>query len=154
MHQDQRKLLFLSSLGGILEFYDFIIYALFAGYISNNFFPSSNSLTGLIITFATFAIGYLVRPLGGIIFGHFGDRVGRKATFTISILLMAFATLSIGLIPSYSTIGMAAPVLVITLRIIQGLSIGGEIPGAITYVSESWQTRKAWHAALFFARLP
>jgi len=153
MQKDQLRLLFLSSLGGVLEFYDFIIYALFAGYISSAFFPSSNSLTGLMITFATFAIGYLVRPLGGIVFGHFGDRVGRKATFTISILMMALATLCIGVIPTYATIGMAAPVLIISLRIIQGLSIGGEIPGAITYVSESLPHRKGLACGIIFCAL-
>ena len=124
MQKDQRKLLVLSSLGGVLEFYDFIIFALFAAYISNAFFPATDELAGLMITFATFAIGYLVRPLGGIVFGHFGDRVGRKATFTISILMMAFATLGIGLVPPYSMIGLYAPVLIISLRIIQGLLLG------------------------------
>ncbi len=153
MQKDQFRLLFLSSLGGVLEFYDFIIYALFASYISNAFFPASDPVAALLITFATFAIGYLVRPLGGMIFGHFGDRVGRKATFTISILLMACATLCLGLIPTYSSIGMAAPVLAITLRIIQGLSIGGEIPGAITYVSESLPQRKGLACGIVFCAL-
>ena len=153
MHKDQRKLLILSSLGGVLEFYDFIIFALFAAYIANAFFPSSNELAGLMITFATFAIGYLVRPLGGVVFGHFGDRIGRKVTFTISILMMAFATLSIGLIPPYSMIGMSAPAIIITLRIIQGLSVGGEIPGAITYVSESFTDQKGLACGIIFCAL-
>lgn len=153
MQQSQRRLLFLSSLGGILEFYDFIIYALFAGYISKAFFPETNPLTGLIITFATFAIGYLVRPLGGIIFGHFGDRIGRKSTFTISILMMAIATLCIGLIPPYTIIGIAAPILITSLRIIQGISIGGEIPGAIAYVSESLPHRKGFSCGIIFCSL-
>ncbi|WED43556.1 MFS transporter [Legionella cardiaca] len=153
MQKDQRKLLILSSLGGILEFYDFIIFALFASYISSAFFPAANQLAGLMITFATFAIGYLVRPLGGIVFGHFGDRIGRKVTFTISILMMAFATLGIGLMPSYSTIGMAAPFLIVSLRIIQGLSIGGEIPGAITYVSESFPLHKGFACGIIFCAL-
>lgn len=153
MKQDQYRLLFLSSLGGVLEFYDFIIYALFAADISSAFFPASNPLTGLLITFATFAIGYLVRPLGGVVFGHFGDRLGRKATFTISILMMALATLSIGLIPPYASIGMAAPILIVSLRVVQGLSIGGEIPGAITYVSESLADRKGLACGIVFCAL-
>lgn len=153
LQQNQRKLLFLSSLGGILEFYDFIIYALFAGYIAKDFFPETDGLTSLIITFGTFAIGYLVRPIGGIVFGHFGDRIGRKSTFTISILMMALATLSMGLIPTYTTIGIAAPILITTLRILQGFSIGGEIPGAIAYVSESLPDKKGFACGIIFCSL-
>ncbi|KTD13263.1 MFS transporter [Legionella jamestowniensis] len=153
MLNDQRKLLILSSLGGVLEFYDFIIFALFASYISASFFPTSDKLASLLITFATFAIGYLVRPLGGIVFGHFGDRIGRKVTFTISILMMAFATLGIGIMPTYAMIGIAAPVLVVGLRIIQGLSIGGEIPGAITYVSEAFPHHKGLACGIIFCAL-
>lgn len=153
MHKDQKKLLILSSLGGVLEFYDFIIFALFASYISSAFFPATNELASLLITFATFAIGYLVRPLGGVVFGHFGDRIGRKATFTVSILMMALATLGMGLIPSYEQIGLIAPVLIICLRVIQGLSIGGEIPGAITYVSESFTQNKGFACGMIFCAL-
>lgn len=153
MQNDQRKLLILSSLGGILEFYDFIIFALFANYLANAFFPITDEFASLLITFATFAIGYLVRPLGGIIFGHFGDKKGRKATFTISILIMALATLGIGLMPSYATIGLAAPILIVSLRILQGFSIGGEIPGAITYVSESFPQHKGLACGFIFCAL-
>lgn len=153
MQKDQQRLLILSSLGGILEFYDFIIFALFASYISNAFFPATDELIGLLITFATFAIGYLVRPLGGIIFGHFGDKIGRKTTFTISILMMAIATLGIGLTPTYATIGIMAPLLVISLRIMQGISIGGEIPGAITYVTESLTEHKGLACGIIFCAL-
>lgn len=153
MRKDQQRLLILSSLGGILEFYDFIIFALFASYISNAFFPATNEIVSLLITFATFAIGYLVRPLGGIIFGHFGDKIGRKTTFTISILLMAVATLGIGLTPTYSTIGIMAPLIVISLRVIQGISIGGEIPGAITYVTESLTHHKGLACGIIFCAL-
>lgn len=153
VQRDQRKLLILSSLGGILEFYDFIIFALFAGYISKAIFPAANELSSLLITFATFAIGYLVRPVGGAVFGHFGDRIGRKATFTISILIMALATLGIGLVPDYKIIGVWAPMLMIILRISQGLSIGGEIPGAITYVSESFTKYKGLACGIIFCAL-
>jgi len=153
VQKDQQRLLILSSLGGTLEFYDFIIFALFASYISNAFFPATDELVSLLITFATFAIGYLVRPLGGIIFGHFGDKIGRKTTFTVSILIMALATIGIGVIPTYSTIGIAAPLIVISLRILQGISIGGEIPGAITYVTESLPHRKGLACGVIFCAL-
>lgn len=153
MQNDQNRLLILSSLGGVLEFYDFIIFALFASYISNAFFPATNELVSLLITFATFAIGYLARPLGGVIFGHFGDRIGRKVAFTISILMMALATLGIGVIPSYERIGIIAPLAIVSLRIIQGISIGGEIPGAITYVSESYTQNKGFACGVIFGAL-
>lgn len=152
MTRAQSKLLFLSSLGGVLEFYDFIIYALFARYIANAFYPQTETV-GLLITYATFAIGYLVRPIGGVIFGHFGDRKGRKSTFTISILLMAIATLCIGFVPTYHAIGIAAPILITLLRMLQGLSVGGEIPGAIAYVSESLPNRKGLACGIVFCSL-
>ena len=139
----QKRLLILSSLGGVLEFYDFIIFALLAKYIAYNYFPSQNDTVSLIETFATFALGYLARPFGGILFGHFGDKRGRKKTFTASILLMALATFGIAFVPSYHDIGIAAPITITLLRLIQGLSIGGEIPGAIAYVSEEQRTLTA-----------
>lgn len=153
MTSSQKKLLFLSSLGGVLEFYDFIIYALFAGYLADAFFPVTNHFVSLMITFATFALGYLVRPLGGILFGHFGDRISRKNIFTVSIFLMAIATLGIGCMPTYAQIGLIAPVLVLLCRILQGLSIGGEIPGAITYVSESIPKQKGLACGIIFCAL-
>lgn len=150
----QRRLLFLSSLGGVLEFYDFVVYALLASYIAKEFFPTGNNITALLATFATFSVGYLVRPLGGIIFGHFGDRYGRKSTFTLSILMMALATTAIGCIPSYESIGIAAPIILSILRVLQGISIGGEIPGAIAYVSESIPKHKGLACGfIFFALL-
>ncbi|STX52621.1 Major facilitator family transporter [Legionella busanensis] len=153
MTNNQKRLLFLSSLGGVLEFYDFIIYALFASYLAAVFFPVTHPLVSLIITFATFAIGYIVRPIGGIIFGHFGDRFGRKSTFTISIFLMAIATLGIGCTPTYNQIGLSAPILVLIFRILQGLSVGGEIPGAITYVSESIPEQRGLACGIIFCAL-
>jgi len=150
---EQKKLLFLSSVGGVLEFYDFIIYALLASYISKEFFPAENSVISLIATFATFSIGYLARPIGGILFGHFGDKLGRKKTFTISILMMALSTFLIGIVPSYATIGIAAPLILTLLRIFQGLSVGGEIPGAIAYVSESIPERKGIANGIIFCSL-
>lgn len=153
LHPKQKRLLLLSGLGGVLEFYDFIIYALLAGYIAKNFFPTDQPATSLMIVFATFAIGYLVRPLGGILFGHYGDRFGRKKTFAISIFIMATATLGVALVPSYADIGLAAPIIVTALRVLQGLSIGGEIPGAIAYVSESIPERKGLACGLVFGCL-
>lgn len=136
-NKHEKRLLVLSSLGGVLEFYDFIIYALLAGPIAATFFPVTNNVLSLLLTFATFSIGYLARPLGGMLFGHYGDKFGRSKTFTVSVWLMALATLLIALTPGYATIGIAAPVIVTLLRVVQGMSIGGEIPGALAYVSES-----------------
>ncbi len=151
--QAQKKLLFLSALGGVLEFYDFVIYAFLTPYLSKEFFPTQDHTLSLIMTFATFSIGYLVRPLGGIIFGHFGDKLGRKKTFTFSILIMALSTLSIAFIPSYAVIGIAAPFILITGRILQGLSLSGEIPGALTYVSESMPEKKGFACGIIFFSL-
>lgn len=148
--QSQKKLLFLSSLGGVLEFYDFIIYALFAAYIAHNFFPTGNDTSSLLATFATFSVGYVVRPLGGIVFGHFGDKIGRKRVFTFSILMMATATFLIALVPPYSHIGLAAPIILTILRVFQGLSVGGEIPGAIAYVSESIPESRGFACGIIF----
>ncbi len=147
---EQRRLLVLSGLGGVLEFYDFIIYALLASYIAKDFFPAPDSATSLLETFATFSVGYLVRPLGGMIFGHYGDKLGRKKTFMISILMMALATFLIAFVPPYSAIGVAAPIIVTLLRVIQGLSVGGEIPGAIAYVSESIPEKKGLACGVVF----
>lgn len=153
MRKNQRKLLILSSLGGALELYDFIIFAMFASYIAAAFFPSTSEIASLMITFATFAIGYLVRPLGGIIFGHYGDKIGRKTTFTISILMMAVATLGVGFTPTYESIGISASLLIIFFRVVQGFSIGGEIPGAITYVTEALSARKGLACGIIFGGL-
>ncbi|MCL1125228.1 MFS transporter [Shewanella surugensis] len=148
-----QRVLFLCSLGGLLEFYDFIISALLASYIASIFFPTETEINGLLAAFATFAVGYLARPLGGIIFGHFGDVYGRKRTFTFSILMMALATFCIGLIPNYTTLGITAPILLIFFKIIQGISIGGEIPGAITYISEFFPKKKGLATGVVFCFL-
>lgn len=132
----QYKMLALTAIGGTLEFYDFTIYALFAPYISRHFFPDSDQIVLLINTFAVFAVGYLVRPFGAAIFGHIGDRYGRKRAFTLAIFLMAFTTLFIGCLPSYQTIGITATVLLILLRILQGFSVSGEVSGAVIFTME------------------
>lgn len=146
----QYKLAFSVSLGGMLEIYDFLIYGLMASYIAENFFPSEDHFTSLLSTFATFAIGYLTRPLGGIVFGHFGDRYGRKKTFTFSIFLMALSTTLMGCLPGWNSIGAAAPTMLIALRLLQGFSLGGEIPGAITYLSESTPERQGLVIGILF----
>ncbi len=130
------KIVFLSALGGALEFYDFVIFVLFAGILSKLFFPEENHLAALMGIFAIFAIGYLIRPIGGILFGHFGDKKGRKATFVISVGLMAIPTFLIGLLPSSHDIGITATILLVMLRILQGLAVGGEVPGALTFAAE------------------
>ena len=132
----ERKIIFLSSVGGILEFYDFIIYVIFSQIIGKIFFPSADKFASLMSVYAIFAIGYLVRPLGGIVFSHFGDKYGRKVTFVVSVMMMAIPTFCIGLLPTYNQIGVFSSVLLILMRILQGLSVGGEIPGALTFVSE------------------
>jgi MFS family permease len=136
MTRSQTKILSLTALGGALEFYDFTIYALFAPYLSQHFFAHTNQVVALLNTFAVFALGYLARPLGGIFFGHLGDKFGRKYAFSLAIFLMAMATLLIGCLPTYASIGIAAPFLLIGLRLLQGFSVGGEIPGATVFILE------------------
>jgi MFS family permease len=131
------KTLSLAALGGALEFYDFIIFVFFAGVVGQLFFPPEMpDWLRLMQTFGIFAAGYVVRPLGGIVMAHFGDLLGRKRMFTMSILLMAVPTLLIGLLPTYASIGLAAPMLLLLLRLLQGAAVGGEVPGAWVFVSE------------------
>lgn len=148
-----QKLVFYSSLGGLLEFYDFVIYALLASFISEHFFATSDKTIALLETFATFAVGYLVRPIGGIVFGHFGDKHGRKRSFVLSIFIMAASTFLMGCIPSYHHIGFFAPVLLLFLRICQGFSVGGEIPGSITYISEVSPSKEGLYTSILFTGL-
>lgn len=136
MTKNQYKVVGLVAIGGALEFYDFTIYALFAPYISQHFFSNTNQFISLMNTFAVFALGYLARPLGGIVFGHFGDKFGRKSTFSMAVLMMATATLLIGCLPTYQSIGVSAPAILIVLRLLQGFSVGGEIPGASVFIIE------------------
>lgn len=134
--QDFRTLS-LAALGGALEFYDFIIYVFFAVAIGQLFFPADMpEWMRQIQTFGIFAAGYLARPLGGIVMAHFGDLLGRKRMFMLSIFLMALPTLAIGLLPTYESIGIWAPLLLLLLRVLQGAAIGGEVPGAWVFVAE------------------
>ena len=146
----QWKVIFLSSLGGMLEFYDFVIFAVFALPIGETFFPNKIPLLSVMSVFAAFAIGYLARPIGGIVFSHFGDKYGRKRSFILTIVIMGSATLIMGALPSYDTYGLAMPVIFIILRIIQGITIGGEIPGAITFVAEHVRKRAALACGIVF----
>ena len=131
------RTLVLAALGGALEFYDFIIFVFFAVVIGQLFFPPDMpDWLRQLQTFGIFAAGYLARPLGGIVMAHFGDLLGRKRMFMLSILLMAVPTLAIGLLPTYAVIGIWAPLLLLALRVLQGAAIGGEVPGAWVFVSE------------------
>jgi MFS family permease len=141
------KTLSLAALGGALEFYDFIIFVFFATSIGALFFPPAMpDWLRLLQTFGIFAAGYVVRPLGGIVMAHFGDLVGRKKMFTLSILLMALPTLLIGLLPTYASAGLAAPLLLLLLRMVQGAAVGGEVPGAWVFVAEHVPARHIGYA--------
>lgn len=122
--------------GNTLEWYDFVLYGSLAPFISQHFFPLKNHLTSLMLTFAVFAVGFLFRPIGGIIFSHFGDTRSRSKTLVVSIILMCIPTILIGLIPSYHTIGILCPILIIIVRLLQGLSVGGGYVGSMSYLTE------------------
>lgn len=134
--QSEKLVITASSLGTVFEWYDFYLYGLLATIISAQFFSGVNETTGFIFALAAFAAGFAVRPFGALVFGRIGDLVGRKNTFLVTMGLMGFATFVVGLLPSYATIGVAAPVLLILMRLIQGLALGGEYGGAATYVAE------------------
>lgn len=143
LNRQDYKTLSLAALGGALEFYDFIIFVFFAAVVGALFFPADiPEWLRQVQTFGIFAAGYLARPLGGIIMAHFGDLVGRKKMFTLSILLMAVPTLAIGLLPTYASIGIAAPLLLLLMRLLQGAAIGGEVPGAWVFVAEHVPARR------------
>jgi len=134
--RELRKVVFASSLGTVFEWYDFFLYATLAPFFAFLFFPPGNETAALLAAFATYAAGFIVRPFGAIIFGRFGDIVGRKYVFLITILLMGGSTFATGLLPTFAQIGWLAPLLLVTLRITQGLALGGEYGGAATYVAE------------------
>ena len=140
--QSERLVITASSLGTVFEWYDFYLYGLLATIISARFFSGVNETTGFIFALAAFAAGFAVRPFGAILFGRIGDLVGRKNTFLVTMGLMGLSTFCVGLLPSYATIGVAAPILLVALRLIQGLALGGEYGGAATYVAEHAPNRK------------
>src|SRR5678815_699385 len=133
---EEKRVIFASSLGTVFEWYDFYLYATLAPFFAALFFPKGNDTAALLSAFATYAAGFLVRPFGALVFGRIGDIVGRKYTFLVTIVFMGLATFLVGLLPTYESIGWLAPILMVTLRLVQGLALGGEYGGAATYVAE------------------
>jgi hypothetical protein len=133
---EERLVIFASSLGTVFEWYDFYLYGSLAAFISAHFFKAVNETTAFLFALLAFAAGFFVRPFGAVVFGRLGDMIGRKYTFLITILLMGGATFIVGILPGYATLGMAAPIILIVLRMLQGLALGGEYGGAATYVAE------------------
>src|SRR6476619_6105797 len=146
MATDQRtpltRVIAASLIGTTIEWYDFFLYGSAAALVFNKlFFPSFDPLVGTLLAFATYAVGFVARPLGGIVFGHFGDRIGRKKLLMWSLVMMGLATLLIGLLPGYDSIGVWAPVGLILLRVVQGFAVGGEWGGAVLMVAEHGTAR-------------
>ncbi|RYD91671.1 MAG: MFS transporter, partial [Sphingomonadales bacterium] len=133
---NEKLVIAASSLGTVFEWYDFYLYGLLATFISAKFFSGVNETTGFILALAAFAAGFAVRPFGALVFGRVGDLVGRKYTFLVTMAIMGLSTFAVGFLPSYETIGVAAPVILVALRLLQGLALGGEYGGAATYVAE------------------
>ncbi len=133
---EERKVIFASSLGTVFEWYDFYLYGSLAAIIAKQFFAGTDPNTAFIFALLAFAAGFLVRPFGAIVFGRLGDMIGRKYTFLVTIVIMGASTFIVGLLPNYNSIGIAAPIILIILRILQGLALGGEYGGAATYVAE------------------
>ena len=136
MTAEQRKVIFASSLGTVFEWYDFYLYGSLAAIIAKQFFSGLDSGSAFIFALLAFAAGFIVRPFGALVFGRLGDMIGRKYTFLVTIVIMGLSTFIVGLLPSYASIGVAAPVILIGLRMLQGLALGGEYGGAATYVAE------------------
>ena len=146
MSKDEKFVIFASSLGTIFEWYDFYLYAVLAPFFAALFFPTENATAALLSAFATYAAGFLVRPFGAVIFGRVGDLVGRKYTFLVTIMVMGSATFLVGVLPTYSSIGWLAPILLVSLRLLQGLALGGEYGGAATYVAEHARAHERGYA--------
>src|ERR1700733_2017886 len=134
--QNIRKIIAASSAGTLIEWYDFYIFGSLATVIASQFFPKNNPTAALLSVLGTFAAGFIVRPFGALVFGRLGDLIGRKYTFLLTLIIMGGSTFAIGLVPGYDKIGFAAPVIVLILRLLQGLALGGEYGGAATYVAE------------------
>jgi MFS family permease len=143
---EERRVIFASSLGTVFEWYDFYLYATLAPFFAALFFPKGNDTAALLSAFATYAAGFLVRPFGALVFGRVGDIVGRKYTFLVTIVIMGLSTFAVGLLPSYQAVGVLAPILLVTLRLLQGLALGGEYGGAATYVAEHAPTNRRGYA--------
>lgn len=134
--KEETRVIFASSLGTVFEWYDFYLYAVLAPFFAVLFFPPGNATAALLSAFAAYAAGFLVRPFGALFFGRIGDLVGRKYTFLVTIIVMGFSTFAVGLLPTFSSVGWLAPILMVSLRLLQGLALGGEYGGAATYVAE------------------
>jgi metabolite-proton symporter len=147
--QSIRKVVVASLIGTSLEWYDFFLYGSAAALVFNKlFFPDADPLTGTLLAFATSATGFVARPIGGVVFGHYGDKLGRKTVLVVTLLVMGIATFLIGLLPTYAAIGVAAPILLVVLRIVQGLGFGGEWGGAVLMSLEHGQPdRRGWNAS-------
>jgi len=149
MSKDEKFVIFASSLGTIFEWYDFYLYAVLAPFFAALFFPTGNDTAALLSAFATYAAGFLIRPFGAVIFGRIGDLVGRKYTFLVTIMVMGSATFLVGVLPTYASIGWLAPILLVSLRLLQGLALGGEYGGAATYVAEHARPHERGYATSF-----
>ncbi|MER5437696.1 MFS transporter [Streptomyces sp. NPDC002790] len=137
MRKQRRRVVVTSMVGSVVEFFDFVVFATVAGLVFDElFFPSGNKVLGMMMALSTYAVGFLVRPLGGLLFGHMGDKHGRQRVLVATFVIMASATVLIGVLPTYGTIGVAAPILLVVLRIVQGLGAGGEFGGAVVMVVE------------------
>src|SRR5712664_787626 len=143
---EERRVVIASSVGTVFEWYDFYLYAILAPFFAGLFFPPGNQTAALLGAFAAYAAGFLVRPFGAIIFGRIGDLVGRKYTFLVTIVVMGTSTVLVGFLPKYTTIGFAAPLLLVLLLLAQGLALGGEYGGAATYVAEHAPDHKRGYA--------
>jgi MHS family proline/betaine transporter-like MFS transporter len=138
---NQRRNTFAGAIGNAIEFYDFIVYAYLAHYFASQFFPSDDPVTGLIASYGGFAAGMLMRPLGGVLIGSIGDKIGRKMALQISVLMISLPTFIIGFLPTYDAIGLWAPILLLLMRLVQGLSVGGEYSAAIVFLVERAQPK-------------
>ncbi|MFL2492729.1 MAG: MFS transporter [Luminiphilus sp.] len=154
--QNMRRVALTSLAGTSIEWYDFFLYATAAAVIFPiAFFPQEDPTTALLISFSSLAVGFLARPLGGIVFGHFGDRIGRKRTLVVALMMMGVTTTLIGFLPTYASIGVAAPILLVLLRFVQGLAIGGQWGGAMLLVTESAPAdQRGWYGAYAQAGAP
>lgn len=142
LNTQEKKIVGLAALGGMLEFYDFIIYGIFSVYFAHQFFPSGNEMLSIIESYVVFVLGYIARPIGGIIFSHIGDEYGRKKVLIVTIILMGLASLGIGVMPTYQQIGIFAPIGLLLFRLIQGLALGGELPSTYVYINESMRDKE------------
>ena len=154
--QNMRRVALTSLAGTSIEWYDFFLYATAAAVIFPiAFFPQEDPTTALLISFSSLAVGFLARPLGGVVFGHFGDRIGRKRTLVVALMMMGITTTLIGFLPTYASIGVAAPILLVLLRFVQGLAIGGQWGGAMLLVTESAPAdQRGWYGAYAQASAP